>query len=281
MICEFAITGYQPGILGRVGFEVSTPVFEGPFDLLLNLITSEKVDVYQISLSGIVDRFVEEMEKLSSEIDLETSTQFALIASILIQLKCRRLLPDPTDIDLEEEIALLEERDLLLSKLLEASTFKDVAALFRFKTESAALSLPRMSGMEDEFADIAPDPIAGLKPEQLAKALARCLSPKPEPELKLDHVTAVKVSVAETVKRIATALSELGSASFRDLTAEMSEPIEIVAAFLAILELYKENFVDLEQQLRFGPLFVSWIYDLGVGAPAERVLTGVAEEYDG
>ncbi|HUY85546.1 MAG TPA: segregation/condensation protein A, partial [Acidimicrobiales bacterium] len=197
-----------------MGYEVSTAVFEGPFDLLLHLITSDEVDVYEISISTIVDAYVGELEKMTGNLDLATATEFALIAATLIQLKCRRLLPVSGEIDLDEELAMWEERDLLLSKLLEFSAFKDVAAMVRDQMEVAAKSLPRVSGMEEEFFDVVPDLLEGLSPNKLRNAMLKLLTPKVEPQLTLEHVTQAAVSVADTVRMIAERLATEGTATF-------------------------------------------------------------------
>ncbi|MDQ1368842.1 MAG: segregation and condensation protein, partial [Acidimicrobiaceae bacterium] len=141
-------------------YEVTTAVFEGPFDLLLHLITRQQVDIYQVSLSSIVDAYVAEMQNLRT-LDLEVATEFLLIAAVLLELKARRLLPGSDDVEDEEELALWEERDLLLARLFECKTFKDAAAALRRMMDAADRSFPRRTGLEERFLDVTPDLLAG------------------------------------------------------------------------------------------------------------------------
>jgi segregation and condensation protein A len=244
-----------------VPYAVSTPVFEGPFDLLLHLITRDQVDLYEISLSAIVDAYLTELERMEA-LDLEVATEFLLIAATLIELKLRRLLPDREGIDLDEELALLEERDLLLAKLLEYRTFKEAAKEIERRIGLASKSLPRPGGLEDAFVDLTPDVLAGVTPERLRSvflaAVQRFLTPKPEPRVTLDHVTAVRVTVAETVGELARSLPGRGRVSFRELTEDLGTTMEIIVHFLALLELCKQGWVDLDQSRNFGDLLVSW-----------------------
>ena len=244
-----------------VPYAVSTPVFEGPFDLLLHLITRDQVDLYEISLSAIVDAYLVELEKLEA-LDLEVATEFLLIAATLIELKLRRLLPDREGIDLDEELALLEERDLLLAKLLEYRTFKQAAKEIDRRMTAAAKSAPRPGGLEDALVDLTPDVLAGVTPERLRSvflnAVQRFLTPKPEQRVMLDHITAVRVTVAETVGELAQSLPGRGRVSFRDLTEDLGTRMDVIVHFLAVLELCKQGWVDLDQSRSFGDLLVSW-----------------------
>ncbi len=240
---------------------MSTPVFEGPFDLLLHLITREQVDLYEVSLSRIVDAFVAEMENMAA-LDLEIATEFLLIASTLIELKLRRLLPDREGIDLDEELALLEERDLLLAKLLEYRTFKEAAKAIDRRMTHAAKSLPRPGGLEERFVDLTPDLLAGVSKERLRAAFLtavhRFLTPKPEPKVTLDHVTSARISVAELCGDLARSLPGRGRVSFRELTSDCEDRIDIIIHFLAVLELCKQGWVDLDQVKNFAELSVAW-----------------------
>ena len=283
--------------LHYVSYEVSTPVYEGPFDLLLHLITSEEVDLYEISISKIVDRFLGELERIASGLDLASATEFALIAATLIQLKCRKLLPASDEVELDEELAMWEERDLLLSKLLEFSAFKEVAAMMRERIELASKSLPRVAGLDERYFDLTPDLLQGVTPEKVRKAMLRVITPKPVPQLELDHVTIVNISVAQTIKDIAYKLREVRSATFRELTSETTQVLEVVVAFLAILELYKQDLVEIEQAERFGDIVVEWRQDSAWGEyididsievsaelsqeAVDRALASVSEEYEG
>jgi segregation and condensation protein A len=244
-----------------VPYAVTTPVFEGPFDLLLHLITREQVDLYEVSLSSIVDAYLVELEKME-ELDLEVATEFLLIAATLIELKLRRLLPDREGIDLDEELALLEERDLLLAKLLEYRTFKEAAKAIDRRMTHAAKSVPRPGGLEEAFTDLTPDVLSGLTPERLRAvflaAVRRFLTPKPEPKVTLDHVTQVRVTVAETVGELARSLPGRGRVSFRELTEDLETRMEVIVHFLALLELCKQGWVDLDQTRNFSDLLVMW-----------------------
>lgn len=254
-------------------YEVQTAVFEGPFDLLLHLITREQVDIYEISLSTIVEAFVAHVEQLS-HIDLEVATEFLLIAAILVELKTRRLLPGQDDGDLEEELALWSERDLLLSRLLECKTFKDAAQSLQRMASVAERSYPRTAGLEERFFNVAPDLLEGVTPGQLAEALVRALTPKPTPRVDLDHIAPVRISVQDAVDELIDELPRSGPITFRRLTQELVERLEVIVRFLALLELYKQGLIDLQQTGSFGELLVVWTASGGV----EHVS---AEEYSG
>jgi segregation and condensation protein A len=244
-----------------VAYEVSTPVFEGPFDLLLHLITRDQVDIYDVSISAIVDAYLAELDKMRS-FDLDVATEFLLIAATLIELKLRRLLPGRDDVDLDEELALLEERDLLLAKLLEYRTFKFAALEIERRIAAAATSLPHPGGLDDRFVDLAPDVLAGVTPERLraayVAALMRALTPKPEPRVSLAHVTDIRLTVAEIARDLAMTLPTRGRVSFRELTDACEHRVEIIVHFLALLELCKQGWVDLDQTKSFADLLVSW-----------------------
>ncbi len=162
-----------------MSLDVSTPVFEGPFDLLLHLILQEQVDIYEVSLSRIVDEYLAEIERMQS-LDLDVATEFLLIASTLVELKARRLLPGRDDVDLDDELALWEERDLLLARLLECKTFKDVAAAMSRLAEDASLSFPRLAGPDERFETLVPDLMDGVTAQRLHRAMMRAMiSPSP------------------------------------------------------------------------------------------------------
>ena len=239
-------------------YEVSTPVFEGPFDLLLHLILQEKVDLYEVSLSLIVDAYLRELERLDN-LDLDLATEFLLIAATLVELKARRLLPGREDIDLDEELALWEERDLLLARLLECKTFKDVASVLAHLADGAARSFPRLAGLDERFIDLAPDPLEGLKPTRLRDAFLRATAPKPIVHVMLDHVAPIRVSVAEAVAELVDELPRAGRITFRRLTAGLVERVEVIVRFLALLELFKQGAIELDQAVMFGDIEVRWI----------------------
>jgi hypothetical protein len=161
-----------------VAIEVATPVYEGPFDLLLHLIMREEVDIHEISLSTIVDAYLTELSKMQ-ELDLEIATEFLLIAATLIELKARRLLPGKENIDLDEELALWEERDLLLARLLECKTFKDVAKILATFVDDADRVYARTTGTDERFEDVMPDLLEGMTLEKLQNGFIRAITPRP------------------------------------------------------------------------------------------------------
>ena len=239
---------------------VSTPVYEGPFDMLLQLILREQVDIYEVNLSNIVDAYLVEIEKMQF-LDLDVATGFLLIAATLVELKARRLLPNPADIDLDDELALWEERDMLLARLLEAKTFKDVAQVFSRLADDADLSFPRVVGPDERFADVVPDMLEGTSVASLRNAAIRALTPKPVPVVDLYHVTPITTTVADAVAELIDELPRAGRITFRRLTADFADRIEVIIRFLAVLELYKQGAVELDQPERFGDIEVIWTAD--------------------
>ncbi len=239
---------------------VSTPVYEGPFDMLLQLILREQVDIYEVNLSRIVDAYLIEIEKMQF-LDLDVATSFLLIAATLVELKARRLLPNPADIDLDDELALWEERDMLLARLFEAKTFKDVAQVFSRLADDADLSFPRVVGPDERFSDVVPDMLEGTSVASLRNAAIRALTPRPVPVVDLYHVTAITTTVADAVAELLDELPRAGRITFRRLTADFADRIEVIIRFLAVLELYKQGAVELDQPERFGDIEVIWTAD--------------------
>jgi segregation and condensation protein A len=241
-----------------MSYTVETEVFNGPFDLLLHLILSEEVDLYEISLAHIVDAYLVELDRME-HCNLEVATEFLLIAATLVELKARRLLPIDDALDLDDELALFEERDLLLSRLVECKTFKDAAAVLRGLTDAAGRSYPRIAGIEDEYLDLAPDLLADIDLESLRVACITALTPRPEPMLDLFHVSGVSASVTDAVGELIEELPGAGPMSFRALTETLVDRLEIVVRFLAILELFKHGLVDLNQARAFGDIELAWV----------------------
>lgn len=239
-------------------YEVQTPVYEGPFDLLLHLIVREQVDLYQVPLVRIVDAYLAEMERLAS-VDLEVATEFLLIAATLVELKARRLLPGRDDVDLDEELALWEHRDLLLARLLECKTFKDAARVLASMGDDAGRSWPRTAGLEERFLDVAPDLLVGVTPAQLKAAFLRAVTPKAIPTVSVEHLDLVRANVADAVAELMDELPRVGRISFRRLTAGLTERLAVVVHFLALLELFKQGLVDLDQPRSFGEIEVVWL----------------------
>jgi len=241
-------------------YAVQTPVFEGPFDLLLHLILREELDLYEVSLSAIVDAYLVELDRFE-EVDLEVATEFLLIAATLVELKTRRLLPNESDLDLDDELALWEERDLLINRLLECKTFKDAAVMLHRLSLDAARSFPRTVGLEDRFLDLAPDLLEGVDTTDLKAAYLRAVTPRPVPVVEVGHIHSVRITVIEAVEELVDELPRVGRISFRALTESLVERLEVVVRFLAILELYKQGLVDLDQPGAFGEIQIIWLGD--------------------
>lgn len=241
-----------------MALEVSTPVYEGPFDLLLQLILKEQVDIYEVNLATIVDSYLAELD-LMGDLDLDVATAFLLIAATLVDLKARRLLPNSSDIDLDDELAIWEERDLLLARLLEAKTFKDVAGVFARLADDASRSFPRIVGPDERFAAAVPDLLEGTTVVRLRNAAVRALTPRPVPVVDLFHVSPIKITVADAVTELIDELPRVGRISFRRLTADLADRIEVIVRFLAVLELFKQGAVELDQPERFGDIEVAWV----------------------
>ena len=240
-----------------MAFAVATPVFEGPFDLLLHLILREQVDIYEVSLSRIVDAYLAEIERLQV-IDLDIATEFLLIAATLVELKARRLLPGRDDVDLDDELALWEERDLLLARLLECKTFKDVAGVFSRLADDADHSFPRTAGPDDRFDDVMPDLLDGTTSKRIHAAYLRAVTPKPVQRIDLFHVAPIRASVADAVAELVDELPRVGRISFRRLTSGLVERLEVIVRFLALLELFKQGVIELDQDEQFGEIDVMW-----------------------
>jgi segregation and condensation protein A len=238
-----------------MAYEVSTPVFEGPFDLLLHLILKQEVDLWEISLSRIVDEYLAELERMEG-LDLELTTEFLLIAATLVDLKARRLLPSLESVELDEELLRFEERDLLLARLLECKTFKDAARSLESLVRRADRSLPRRAGPEEPFASLSPDPLEHVAPSRLLAVVMRALAAKPEPTIEVEHIAPIRVSVRDAVETVLAALPARDPVTFRRLVADAPTRLETIVRFLAVLELYKQGVIDLEQFETFGDLRV-------------------------
>jgi segregation and condensation protein A len=260
-----------------VPYEVQTPVFEGPFDLLLHLILREQVDIYEISLAKVVDGFLAEIEHLRS-VDLEVTTEFLLIAATLVELKSRRLIPRERDLEPDEELVLWEERDLFLARLLECKTFKDAAAALADLGAAAERSFPRRTGPDERYLGLMPDLLAGVTADDLRAAFVRTAAPRPVLRVNVDHVAQIRASVRDALDGLVRELPRNAPTTFRRLTAGVTDRLEIVVRFLAVLELCKQGLVDLDQTETFGEIHVIWI-----GGEERDVadVTAGADVYDG
>jgi segregation and condensation protein A len=244
-----------------MSYEVRTAVYQGPFDLLLHLILSEEVDIWDLSIAEVIDAFLVEVERLD-RLDLDVATEFLLIASTLVDLKVRRLLPGAETAELDEELLRFEERDLLLGRLLECKTFKDAARVVESMLRRGGKVVSRSAGPEEPFRSLAPDPLARVTPEALLAAAIRGLTPPPPPpEVDLYHVAPIRVSVREAADALLVALDGTEPRSFRSLVAGIDDRLEIIVRFLAVLELYKQGIVDVDQVQTFGDLTVRRLHD--------------------
>jgi len=254
-------------------YEVSTPVFEGPFDLLLHLILKDEVDLWEISLVRIVDAFCAEVERMQ-RVDLESATEFLLIAATLVELKARRLLPGRDDIELDEELSRFEERDLLLARLLDCKTFQDAAKVLNRRLADASRSVARGAGPEEPFRSLVPDPLERVSLDAFLGAARSGLLPTPAPEVRTDHVAPIRASVRDAVETVLALLPATGAVRFRDLTLGAGDKLEIIVRFLAVLELFKQGVIDLEQSTSFSDLIVM---PLAPGQRVELDLASIAE----
>ncbi|WBQ07356.1 segregation and condensation protein A [Kribbella sp. CA-293567] len=250
----------SPVVAESKGFNVHLVNFEGPFDLLLQLISKHKLDITEIALSVITDEFIAYIKALGSEWDLDQTSEFLLIAATLLDLKAARLLPSG-DVEDAEDLALLEARDLLFARLLQYRAFKQIAGLMQQRMAEEAKRFPRAVGMEPRFADLLPEVLLGVDPEGLAKLAARALAPKREvvPEgVSLAHLHAPAVTVREQAAVIIERLRRQRSTTFRLLVADSPDTVTTVCRFLALLELFREAAVSFEQETPLGELTVRW-----------------------
>jgi segregation and condensation protein A len=238
---------------------VSTPVFEGPFDVLLRLVSEHRLEVFDIPLSPLVDAFVAEMSAASG-LNLETTTEFLVIAAILLELKSKKLLPGPDDVDDDEELLSgFEERDRLIARLLELQAYAAAADNFTTMMERASKAIARTAGLEEQFRDLAPDLLAGLTTERLAWAYLQGLAREPQETHDLSHMTVEAVTVFEAVAELEQRLPDERSTTFRELCSHCTTRMQIIVRFLALLELCKRGRVALDQGETFGDLSVTWI----------------------
>ena len=239
------------------GFEVHLDVFEGPFDLLLALISKHKLDITEVALSQVTDEFIAYISERSDGWDLDQVSYFLVVAATLLDLKAARLLPSG-EVEDEEDLALLEARDLLFARLLQYRAYKEVAGVFAARMTAAARRFPRRVPLEPRFAELLPEVLLGLGAAEFARLAALALAPKPPPKVSTEHIHSPVISVKDQALMLMAMLKELGRASFRQLTANAQGSYEVVASFLALLELYREDAVSFEQVTPLGELYVTW-----------------------
>ncbi len=269
----------QPVWSVSVATTVSTPVFEGPVDVLLQLVTDHQLDIFDIPLAEVVDAFVAEIASWE-EIDLPALSEFLVVAALLVELKSRRLLPGSGDVEPDEELVGWEERDLLLARLLECQAYAAAADGFALLIEQAARSVPRTAGLDADLIIRGPDLLEGVTAEQVAAAYTRATSERPAPTVDLEHVTVDAVTVAEAVAELTVRLPGTGRSTFRELTGHLTSRIEIIVRFLALLELFKQGRVSLDQGHTFGDLDVEWVSRAPMAVTVGGGPTGELDETD-
>ncbi|KOG77145.1 MULTISPECIES: ScpA family protein [Streptomyces] len=254
-------------------FTVRLVNFEGPFDLLLQLISKHKLDVTEVALSEVTDEFMAYIRAMGPDWDLDQTTEFLVVAATLLDLKAARLLP-AAEVEDEADLALLEARDLLFARLLQYRAYKRIAEIFQDRLESEARRHPRTVGLEDQHAALLPDVVISIGPDGFAKLAVKAMRPKPKPQVYVDHIHAPLVSVREQAGLVVERLRAAGTAmSFAALTEDAADTLTVVARFLALLELYREKAVTLDQDEALGELLVAWCG----GEGAEPVVT---DEFD-
>ncbi|MFG3701958.1 segregation and condensation protein A [Micromonospora sp. NPDC047620] len=239
------------------GFTVRLANFTGPFDLLLQLIGKHKLDVTEVALHRVTDEFIAYIRAMGDQWDLDEASEFLLIAATLLDLKAARLLP-AAEVEDEEDLALLEARDLLFARLLQYKAYKEAAAHIAALEEVGGRRYPRAVTLEPRYAEALPDLVLGIGPERLLKLAIRAMTPKPVPEVSIAHVHMVRVSVREHAAIITERLRRAGTATFSLLCADCDATLEVVARFLALLELYREGLVAFVQEQALEELTVRW-----------------------
>lgn len=247
--------------------------FEGPFDLLLQLISRHKLDVTEVALSRVTDEFMTHIRAMGPDWDLDQTTEFLVVAATLLDLKAARLLP-AAEIEDEADLALLEARDLLFARLLQYRAYKRVADIFSERLDQEARRYPRTVSLEPQHAALLPEVVIRIGPLGFAKLAVKAMQPKAEPTVYVDHIHAPLVSVREQAQVVVALLRELGEADFARLVADTDDTLTVVARFLALLELYREKVVALDQEAALGPLTVRWTGQEDEGTPA------VTDEFD-
>jgi segregation and condensation protein A len=253
-----ADAGSPDGGAARVdGFQVSLPQFEGPFDLLLGLIAKHKLDVTTLALSKVTDEFIAYIRAMGDSWDLDQASEFLVIAATLLDLKAARLLP-AAEVEDEGDLALLEARDLLFARLLQYKAYKQVATELGHRHATAGRMFPRAVKLEPSFADLLPEVIINLTPEQFAALAVKAMTPKVPPEVSVTHLHGSAVSVREQVAVLIAKMREFRTASFQKLCDDAPDTLTIVARFLGLLELFREAAVMFDQPDAFAELTVTW-----------------------
>ena len=247
---------------GRVaGFSVHLENFDGPFDLLLQLISRHRMDITDVAIATVTDEFISyirELEKTEAGWKLDHASEFVVVAATLLDLKAARLLPSG-QIDDEEDLALLEARDLLFARLLQYRAFKEIASILSERILEQEKTVARSVSLDPVFAALLPEVLIGVTPERFAAIANRVLTPKTAPTLSVEHLHLPLVSVAAEALGVVSALRRHKTMSFRALVSDAANTLVVVARFLALLELFKEGSVRFEQVVALGELQITWV----------------------
>lgn len=258
-------------------FRVSLDNFDGPFDLLLQLISQHRMDITEVALHRVTDEFIAHVRSMGEDWDLEQVTEFLVVAATLLDLKAARLLPD-ADVENPDDLAFLEARDLLFARLMAYRAYQQVAMLFRELESTALRRYPRAVTLEDRFLGLLPEVRIGMDAAAFAELAASVFRPKPAPTVSLDHIHTSTVSVAEHTAAMRLLLADRGRLTFTELVAGCEITLEVVARFLGLLNLYREAAVAFDQPEPLGPLIIRWTGDDDAAVASAGVATD--EEYE-
>jgi segregation and condensation protein A len=265
-----------PQMEGRVaGFSVKLENFDGPFDLLLQLISRHKMDITDVAIATVTDEFIAYIRALEATEEgwqLDKATEFLVVAATLLDLKAARLLPSG-EVDDESDLALLEARDLLFARLLQYRAFKEIAAILAERISLQERTFPRSVALDPILASLLPEVLIGVSPERFAAIANRVLAPKSAPTLSTEHLHLPMVSVTAEAHNVIEALRRSKTLTFRSLVSDAASTLVVVARFLALLELYKEGQIRFEQVIALGELQVTW-----TGAEIGEIT--VSDEFD-
>lgn len=250
-------------------YQVRTEVFEGPFDLLLHLISKRELDIYEVSLAAITEEYLAHLKEMV-ELDLEVATEFLVVAATLIEMKASRLLPGPPR---DDDALDISDRDLLIARLLEYRAYKEAAIRLQQQLIDNAGFVPRTAGAGEEFARLAPDLMARVSPERFAAIAFLALQPREVAHVDISHITPIRVSVADAIEEVRAALRAKKRATFRQLTSDVRHRLNLIVRFLAVLELVKRGEADVAQSGAFGEIEVEWL--------GENTAVTATDEYEG
>jgi segregation and condensation protein A len=250
-------------------YRVRTEIFEGPFDLLLHLISKRELDIYEVSLAAITEEYLGHLKEMV-DLDLEVATVFLVVAATLIEMKASRLLPGPPR---EDDGLDVSDRDLLIARLLEYRAYKEASARLQQLFADNAGFVARTAGPGEDFARLAPDLLARVSPERFAEIAFGALSPRQAPHVDVSHITPIRISVADAIDALREELKRRKRATFRQLTRDVRHRLNLIVRFLAVLELVKRGEADVVQSGAFGQIDVEWL--------GEKAGVAVTDEYEG